>query len=300
MCNSYVFFKQGDVFTSSFLSLRYLLLYNRGTKEVILVKWRNKLITVILLLFIFLESFSIYKIATMATFELKQTVFTYELGQEVSQNIDDYVICPDRIKKSLTLNLKRVNLNKVGNYNASIEYAGRDYDFKIKIVDTKKPTVKLKKLVYYVNPNQPLAAKNTVAEVNDASLTQVYFLKKENSEELVKEKSYEKVGTYIERVVVRDEQGNTSFPMRIKVIVANDLVVPVIKGAEDKVIRIGDAFNAREGVTAYDNEDGDLTNKIVVTGKVQTNTVGRYTLTYTVTDSSKNMAKVTRVVEVVE
>lgn len=300
MCISYVFFKQGDVFTSSFLSLRYLLLYNEGAKEVILVKWRNKLITVILLLFIFLELFSIFKITTMATFELKQTVFTYELGQEVSQNIDDYVICPDRIKKSLTLNLKRVNLNKVGNYNASIEYAGRDYDFKIKIVDTKKPTVKLKKLVYYVNPNQPLYAKKTVAEVNDASLTQIYFLKNENSEELVKEKSYEKVGTYIERVVVRDEQGNTSFPMRIKVIVANDLVVPVIKGAEDKVIHLGDNFNAREGVTAYDNEDGDLTNKIVVTGKVQTNTVGRYTLTYTVTDSSKNMAKVTRVVEVIE
>ena len=274
--------------------------YNEGAKEVILVKWRNKLITVILLLFIFLELFSIFKITTMATFELKQTVFTYELGQEVSQNIEDYVICPDRIKKSLTLNLKRVNLNKVGNYNASIEYAGRDYGFKIKIVDTKKPTVKLKKLVYYVNPNQPLYAKNTVAEVNDASLTQIYFLKKENSEELVKEKSYEKVGTYIERVVVRDEQGNTSFPMRIKVIVANELVVPVIKGAEDKVIHLGDNFNAREGVTAYDNEDGDLTNKIVVTGKVQTNTVGRYTLIYTVTDSSKNMAKVTRVVEVIE
>ena len=274
--------------------------YNEGAKEVILVKWRNKLITVILLLFIFLELFSIYKITTMATFELKQTVFTYELGQEVSQNIEDYVICPDRIKKSLTLNLKRVNLNKVGNYNASIEYAGRDYGFKIKIVDTKKPTVKLKKLVYYVNPNQPLYAKNTVAEVNDASLTQIYFLKKENSEELVKEKTYEKVGTYIERVVVRDEQGNTSFPMRIKVIVANELVVPVIKGAEDKVIHLGDNFNAREGVTAYDNEDGDLTNKIVVTGKVQTNTVGRYTLIYTVTDSSKNMAKVTRVVEVIE
>ena len=300
MCNSYVIFEQGDVFTSSFLSLRYLLLYNEGAKEVILVKWRNKLITVILLLFIFLELFSIFKITTMATFELKQTVFTYELGQEVSQNIEDYVICPDRIKKSLTLNLKRVNLNKVGNYNASIEYAGRDYGFKIKIVDTKKPTVKLKKLVYYVNPNQPLYAKNTVAEVNDASLTQIYFLKKENSEELVKEKTYEKVGTYIERVVVRDEQGNTSFPMRIKVIVANELVVPVIKGAEDKVIHIGDAFNAREGVTAYDNEDGDLTNKIVVTGKVQTKTVGRYTLTYTVTDSSKNMAKVTRAVEVIE
>ena len=40
--------------------------------------------------------------------------------------------------------------------------------------------------------------------------------------------------------------------MRIKVIVANDLVVPVIKGAEDKVIHLGDNFNAREGVTAYE------------------------------------------------
>ncbi len=65
--------------------------------------------------------------------------------------------------------------------------------FKIKIVDTKKPTVKLKKLVYYVNPNQPLyAKKNTVAEVNDASLTQIYFLKKENSEELAKKRKHMK------------------------------------------------------------------------------------------------------------
>ncbi len=84
--------------------------------------------------------------------------------------------------------MKRVNLNKVGNYNTSIEYAGSDYDFKIKIVDTKKPTVKLKSLFINVTPNQPLYAKKTVAEVNDASLTQIYFLKKENSEELVKEK----------------------------------------------------------------------------------------------------------------
>ncbi len=48
-----------------------------------------------------------------------------------------------------------------------------------------------------------------------------------------------------------------------------------------------------------DNEDGDLT-RLLSQVKVQTNTVGRYTLTYTVTDSSKNMAKVTRVVEVIE
>lgn len=264
------------------------------------MKWRNRTILVILLLFIFTEVFSVYKIVTMATFELKQKVFTYELGQDVSQNIDDYVVCSQRIKKSLTLNLRQVNLNKVGSYKASIEYAGRNYDFKIKIIDTKKPTVKLKKIVYYVSPGQSLSAKSTVSEVKDASLTQVYFLEKENSEKLIKERTYSSVGTYIERVVVKDEQGNTSFPMRIKVIVANDLVPPEIKGAENEVLHVGDTFDAREGVTAFDNEDGDLTSKIVITGKVQTNQVGRYVVTYTVVDSSKNMAKVTRIVEVVE
>lgn len=264
------------------------------------MKWRNRTILVILLLFIFTEVFSVYKIVTMATFELKQKVFTYELGQDISQNIDDYVICSQRIKKSLTLNLQRVNINKVGSYKASIEYSGHDYDFKIKIIDTKKPTVKLKKIVFYVSPGDTLKAASTVEEVKDASLTQVYFLEKENSENLVKEKTFSIVGTYIERVVVKDEQGNTSFPMRIKVIVANDLVAPVIKGAANVTLHVGDTFDVREGVTAQDNEDGDLTSKIVVTGKVNTSQAGRYVITYTVTDSSKNMAKVTRIVEVAE
>ena len=264
------------------------------------MKWRNRTILVILLLFIFTEVFSVYKIVTMATFELKQKVFTYELGQDVSQNIDDYVVCSQRIKKSLTLNLRQVNINKVGSYKASIEYSGRNYDFKIKIIDTKKPTVKLKKIVFYVSPGDTLSAKSTVEEVKDASLTQVYFLEKENSENLVKDKTFQTVGTYIERVVVRDEQGNTSFPMRIKVIVANDLVAPTIKGAENTTLHVGDTFDLHDGITAYDNEDGDLTSKIVITGKVDTSQVGKYVITYTVTDSSKNMAKVTRIVEVVE
>ena len=60
---------------------------------------------------------------------------------------------------------------------------------------------------------------------------------------------------------------------------------PTISGLEDKRITIYDKFNPLEGVTANDEEDGDLTHKIKVSGKVDTDKLGDYKLTYSVTDS---------------
>ncbi|WP_328186922.1 DUF5011 domain-containing protein [Marinobacter sp. OP 3.4] len=54
------------------------------------------------------------------------------------------------------------------------------------------------------------------------------------------------------------------------------------------------------GYTASDNADGDITMNVVVTGTVDTGTIGQYTLTYSVTDSSGNTAQTTRTVSVVE
>ena len=48
------------------------------------------------------------------------------------------------------------------------------------------------------------------------------------------------------------------------------------------------------GATATDNEDGDLTTSIVTTGIVNTSMEGNYVTTYTVSDSSGNIATTTR------
>ena len=48
------------------------------------------------------------------------------------------------------------------------------------------------------------------------------------------------------------------------------------------------------GATATDNEDGDLTTSIVSTGIVNTSIQGNYVTTYTVSDSSGNIATTTR------
>lgn len=55
------------------------------------------------------------------------------------------------------------------------------------------------------------------------------------------------------------------------------------------------------GATAIDSSDGDISNQIVVTGSVDTDTLGTYTLSYNVSDSDGNPAvTVNRIVEVVE
>lgn len=80
-----------------------------------------------------------------------------------------------------------------------------------------------------------------------------------------------------------------------------DTEAPVItlKGKEKITIKVGDTYKD-EGATAKDNKDGDLTSKIVVTGKVDTSKKGTYTLTYTVEDNAKNKATKTRTVVVEE
>lgn len=56
--------------------------------------------------------------------------------------------------------------------------------------------------------------------------------------------------------------------------------------ASDKTILLNSSFNYMEGVSAYDNEDGNLTSSIKYSGTVDTSKAGVYTVTYTVTDNS--------------
>ena len=50
------------------------------------------------------------------------------------------------------------------------------------------------------------------------------------------------------------------------------------------------------GATASDNKDGNITDKIKMSGKVDTSKPGTYTITYTVEDLSGNKTTVTRTV----
>ncbi len=70
----------------------------------------------------------------------------------------------------------------------------------------------------------------------------------------------------------------------IKVTVLKDEKPEII--ADDKVLTKGTTFKEKEGVTAIDKEDGDLTEKIkVVKNTVETKEIGQYQVIYEVEDS---------------
>lgn len=73
---------------------------------------------------------------------------------------------------------------------------------------------------------------------------------------------------------------------------------PVISGVAEATIKVGDTFNPKTGIKATDKEDGDITSKIAISGKVDTSKIGKYTLTYTVTDSSGNKVSKNRIITV--
>lgn len=63
---------------------------------------------------------------------------------------------------------------------------------------------------------------------------------------------------------------------------------PPVINATDRTLNVGDKFDPREGVTATDKEDGDLTDKIIIVkNDVDTSNPGVYDVTYEVTDSKQ-------------
>ena len=61
----------------------------------------------------------------------------------------------------------------------------------------------------------------------------------------------------------------------------------IINGKDKKMVPIG-TENIQDSATATDNIDGDITDKILVEGNVDTNNIGTYELIYRVSDNAGN------------
>jgi subtilisin family serine protease len=103
-------------------------------------------------------------------------------------------------------------------------------------------------------------------------------------------------GTYTFTYSVTNAYGRTVTVERTVKILGK----PQIFGADDTTITQGDKFDPTAGVTAHDNEDGDLTDEIQITGKVDVTKPGVYELIYTVVDKDGNAVMVVRKVTVKE
>jgi len=108
-------------------------------------------------------------------------------------------------------------------------------------------------------------------------------------------------GIYYEVYMAMDASGNEAFPVTRVVYVVSDQTPPVITitGAADTTIEVGTKWLDLPAV-AIDNKEGNISSAIVVSGEVDVNTLGEYTITYSVKDNQGNASSANRIVRVVD
>ncbi len=191
--------------------------------------------------------------------------------------------------ENVVLNIETVgsvDTAKVGKYTICYmaEYngiCGQAYRY-VHVVDTQAP-----ELILAGEPEQELAPGSvyeeegyTAVDDYDGDLTDRVIRTEENGRI-----------TYC----VSDAAGNTATVTRTVTTLPKIAGHPavVLKGRKTVSLFAGDPFT-EPGYNAMDDEDGDLTQQVQVTGEVNVFAPGEYTVTYTVTDSNGNVAANTR------
>ena len=95
-------------------------------------------------------------------------------------------------------------------------------------------------------------------------------------------------------VVVEDLGGNRSEAQIVIEVEGPDETAPVIEGADDVILQVGENFDPMEGVSAVDDRDGDVAVEIVSGTAPEMTHAGSSSIVYRAVDQTGNETKVTR------
>ena len=225
--------------------------------------------------------------------------FSFELKGDKLVKIDFRSVYQEKGAKvmifaqDLSKNIKiqgNVDTNIVGKYKITYSY---QFGFlpitktrEVQVVDREAPTLELKgKDTQKICPNKEYEEEGYTAVDNyDGDLTSQ--VERIITDDTIKYK-------------VVDSSGNATIKERR--IVKSDVDAPKIYLSSGEVVYVKQGSPYQEfGYTAVDTCDGDLTDQVKVTGTVDTNTIGSYELTYSVSDRQGNRQEVVRKVIVNE
>lgn len=177
-----------------------------------------------------------------------------------------------------------VDATKLGTYEityqASHLWLTKTVKRTVKVVDTTAPVITLQTVPGYLAlPGEEYQEEGyTAIDDYDGDITAQVQTRIEND---------------VVYYTVKDSSGNETTVERQ--IIRKDMTPPTItlKGDATITITAGTAYE-EPGYTASDNIDGDITDKVTVSGSVNIYSAGTYTLTYTVSDSHGNTATAER------
>ena len=195
--------------------------------------------------------------------------------------------------KDVNVNISgKVDTEKLGTYTikytAKYRKSGDVYtktiERKVTVTDTKKPEIELTyDPAAYTLPGHPYEEEGFYAYDNyDKDITD-------------KVESYEQDGKVY--YSVSDSSGNST--QEVREIFYDDPVPPELTLAGNTEVTISENETYIEaGFTALDNLDGDITEKVEISGAPISGRPGKYTVTYTVSDEYKNTVTAQRKVTV--
>lgn len=205
---------------------------------------------------------------------------TYEYGDQVSQDITDYLSGTEWSVGLGRLDLSQVDEKEPGTYEASVYHGRTRYTYRITIQDTVAPRIQWRKGQIYLPVGVDCTVEDVIDGVSDVDAQAQAFFREDG--EILSEIRFDDVGAYELEVVARDRAGNEAGG-ELSVIVDTP---PVIKGVRDFYVVPGSEPDCLKTVTARDDLDGDLTESIEVDdSKVRWDKTGRYILRYLSEDS---------------
>ena len=224
---------------------------------------------------------------------IRATDKTIEVGDTYDPKAD--VTATDEEDGDLTNKIEilknDVDTTKPGKYEVTYKVTdrkGASYTKSITVTVNPKmevlnaiPTIKAEDKTLIVGDTFDPKADVTAEDVEDGDLT-------DKIEVLKNEVDTTKSGKYEVTYKVTDNQGASR--TKTITVTVNPKIEPLNEAptidVTDKEITVGDKFDPKEGVTAKDKEDGNLTDKIeILKNTVDPSKPGVYEVTYKVTDS---------------
>lgn len=169
--------------------------------------------------------------------------------------------------------LSAIPLHTQGYYPVEIETGEKKVTSILFVCDTVSPEVTATEKQLW-SGDEPLP-ESFVSSCHDATKVSYSFKGHPN---------FKRTGTRDLTVVATDDAGNST-AVTTRFTVLEDTEPPVITGAADRTVYIGDTVQYKENVAATDNRDGEVQLSVDIRG-VNPNEEGSYPVVYSATDST--------------